>query len=99
MKPCRECRHPISEQSLACPQCGAPYPARNKWDGWGFEYKSDLAIGQFACGGLCISQFGIGLVSISQFTVAGCVLAQFRVYVAEGHGRLLISLEQLLALL
>jgi len=25
---------------MACPACGAPYPARAKWDGWGFEYKS-----------------------------------------------------------
>jgi hypothetical protein len=26
--------------SISCPHCGAPYPARDKWDGWGFEYKS-----------------------------------------------------------
>ena len=25
---------------MACPHCGAPFPAREKWDGWGFEYKS-----------------------------------------------------------
>jgi len=42
MKPCRECQHEISEQAFACPQCGAPFPAREKWDGWGFEYKSKL---------------------------------------------------------
>nr|WP_319492573.1 hypothetical protein [uncultured Desulfobacter sp.] len=40
MKPCRECRHEISEQAMACPQCGAPFPAKEKWGGWGFEYKS-----------------------------------------------------------
>ena len=40
MQPCRECRHEISEQAFACPQCGAPYPARDRWEGWGFEYKS-----------------------------------------------------------
>ncbi len=40
MKPCRECRHEISGQAMACPKCGAPFPARDKWDGWGFEYKS-----------------------------------------------------------
>ena len=40
MKPCRECRHEVSEQAAACPNCGVPYPAREKWDGWGFEYKS-----------------------------------------------------------
>ena len=40
MKPCRECKHQVSEQAVACPDCGAPYPARERWDGYGFEYKS-----------------------------------------------------------
>jgi hypothetical protein len=40
MKPCRECQNQVSEQAKACPQCGAPYPAREKFDGYGFEYKS-----------------------------------------------------------
>ena len=40
MKPCRDCRREISEQAMACPHCGAPFPARDKWDGWGFEYKT-----------------------------------------------------------
>jgi len=40
MKPCRECQHQVSEQAYACPQCGAPYPARQQWDGWGFEYRT-----------------------------------------------------------
>ena len=42
MKPCRECKHEISEEAITCPHCGAPYPAKEKWDGWGFEYKSKL---------------------------------------------------------
>ncbi|MCU7805147.1 MAG: zinc ribbon domain-containing protein [Candidatus Thiodiazotropha sp. (ex Lucinoma borealis)] len=41
MKLCRECQHKVSEQATACPSCGAPYPAKAKWDGWGFEYKSE----------------------------------------------------------
>ena len=53
MKPCRECRREVSAQALACPQCGAPYPAREKWDGWGFEYKSKTAL------------FGLPLVHVS----------------------------------
>jgi hypothetical protein len=40
MKPCRECKHQVSEQATACPNCGAPYPANETWNGWGFEYKS-----------------------------------------------------------
>ena len=26
---------------MACPKCGAPFPAKEKWDGWGFEYKTE----------------------------------------------------------
>jgi len=32
MKKCRECQHDVSEQVLDCPNCGAPYPAKEKWD-------------------------------------------------------------------
>ncbi|MBN2200537.1 zinc ribbon domain-containing protein, partial [bacterium] len=53
MKPCRECKTDVSEQALACPKCGAPYPAKPKWDGWGFEYKSQTTM------------FGLPLVHIS----------------------------------
>ncbi len=44
MKPCRECKHPVSEQAQACPQCGAPYPAKDTWTGWGYEYRSRAEI-------------------------------------------------------
>ena len=53
MKPCRECGHQVSEQAMACPQCGAPSPAQEKWDGWGFEYKSKMTL------------FGLPLVHVS----------------------------------
>lgn len=43
MTSCRECNHQVSEQAVACPGCGAPYPAREHWDGYGFEYKSQAA--------------------------------------------------------
>lgn len=26
---------------MSCPGCGAPFPAKEKWDGWGFEYKTE----------------------------------------------------------
>jgi len=43
MKLCRECNHHVSEQAIHCPGCGAPYPAKEKWDGWGYEYKSKIS--------------------------------------------------------
>ena len=42
MKQCRDCQGDVSEQAMMCPNCGAPYPAREKWDGYGYEYKSRL---------------------------------------------------------
>jgi hypothetical protein len=44
MKPCRACRASISEEARSCPHCGAPYPAREKFDGWGYEYKSKVTL-------------------------------------------------------
>lgn len=44
MKPCRECQHTVSDQAMTCPQCGAPFPAQERWDGWGFEFKSEATI-------------------------------------------------------
>lgn len=40
MKNCRDCQNTVSEQAFSCPNCGAPYPAKENWNGWGFEYKS-----------------------------------------------------------
>lgn len=53
MKPCRSCRHEISEDAISCPHCGAPFPARKNWDGWGYEYKSEATL------------FGLPLVHVS----------------------------------
>jgi hypothetical protein len=70
--------------------------------------KGVIAIGQFACGIFTISQFGIGLVSVSQFTIAGFALAQFAfaysliaqigVYIHEGRGQIVRSLQEILKL-
>jgi len=50
---CRECDGKVSEQATNCPHCGAPYPAKPEWDGYGYEYKSETTL------------FGIPLVHIS----------------------------------
>jgi hypothetical protein len=44
MLSCRECQQNVSEQARACPHCGAPFPSKEKWDGWGFEYKSEASL-------------------------------------------------------
>ena len=44
MKNCRECQHKVNEHAFACPNCGAPYPAKETWDGWGYEYKTKSTV-------------------------------------------------------
>lgn len=86
MKTCRECHHTVSEQALACPQCGAPYPTRAKWDGWGFEYKSEASL--FGLPWLHISfkyrpnrtpVVARGVIAIGQFGCGVVTIAQFGV--------------------
>jgi hypothetical protein len=84
VKPCRECRHEISDQAFACPHCGAPYPARDSWDGWGYEYKSRLAVAGWPL--LHISfkfrpdrkpVVARGIIAIGQFACGVVCIAQF----------------------
>jgi hypothetical protein len=84
MKPCRECRREVSEQAVACPGCGAPQPARERWDGYGFEYRSHLKVL-----GLPLVHVSFkyrpnrrpvvarGWIAIGQFAVGGLTLSQF----------------------
>jgi hypothetical protein len=95
MKQCRECKHDVSENAFSCPGCGAPYPAREKWDGVGFEYKSKTTIYGLpllhvsfkyrnmlpvpAKGIIAIGQFGAGIISITQFGIGIFSLSQFTI--------------------
>lgn len=86
LKPCRECNKEISENAVACPHCGAPYPAKEKWDGWGFEYRSKTQIG-----GLPLLHISFkyrknfmpvparGIIAIGQFAAGLITIAQFGV--------------------
>jgi hypothetical protein len=84
MKPCRICGHNVAEDAHACPGCGAPYPAREKWDGWGYEYKS-----AFEIAGLPFIHISFkyrpnrmpvpakGIIAIGQFASGVLVISQF----------------------
>jgi len=84
MKQCRECSHEVSEQALSCPNCGAPRPARDQWDGWGFEYKSQTTLM-----GLPLVHISFkyrpnrrpvpakGIIAIGQFGMGIVTIAQF----------------------
>lgn len=93
MKRCRECQHDVSESAMTYPNCGAPYPAKEKWDGWGFEYKSKETIAGLpllhiyfkykpnrvyaAKGIIAIGQFACGVFTLSQFGVGLVSISQF----------------------
>lgn len=84
MKPCRDCQHPVSEQAHACPSCGAPYPARDQWDGWGFEYKSKARLlglpllhVSFKYRPNRMPVAAVGVISIGQFGAGIVNLSQF----------------------
>lgn len=90
MKPCRECQREISEQAQACPQCGAPFPAREKWNGWGYEYKTKTTL--FGLPLLHVSfkyrpnRMPVparGIVAIGQFGAGVFVVSQFGVGVVS----------------
>lgn len=84
MKQCRECSSEVSEQALSCPNCGAPRPAKDQWDGWGFEYKSQTTLM-----GLPLVHISFkyrpnrrpvpakGIIAIGQFGVGIVTIAQF----------------------
>ena len=84
MKPCRECQHQISEQAISCPSCGAPFPAREKWDGYGFEYKSQttflglpLVHISFKYRPNRIPVPARGIIAIGQFAIGFVTISQF----------------------
>jgi hypothetical protein len=84
MTPCRSCQHAVSPDALTCPNCGAPYPAKPHWDGYGFEYKSTAAfLGwplvhiSFKYRPNRVPVVAKGVIAIGQFACGGFTLSQF----------------------
>ena len=84
MSSCRECQHQVSDQAIACPNCGAPFPARPAWDGYGWEYKSKIAIGDLPLVHVSFKYranrrpvVARGIIAIGQFAVGVVCIAQF----------------------
>lgn len=86
MKHCRDCQLRVSEQAFTCPNCGAPYPAKAHWNGWGFAYRSKTTL--FGLPLLHISfkyrpnKMPVpakGVIAIGQFATGIVTIAQFSV--------------------
>ena len=50
---CRDCQHEVSNDAPLCLHCGAPYPHKPVWDGYGFEWQTQSTL------------FGLPLIHIS----------------------------------
>lgn len=84
IRACRCCRKEVSVEAMACPHCGAPYPGRQAWRGWGYEYKSEkrvfgvplvhVAFGRDEHGKLRVAK---GFIAIGQFAKGGIAIGQF----------------------
>ena len=84
MATCRDCQHTVSRDAMACPNCGAPYPARQNWDGWGFEYKSQATVAglpllhiSFTFGPNRVPVPARGVIAIGQFAAGIVTVSQF----------------------
>jgi hypothetical protein len=84
MQRCRACQHPVSEQAFACPKCGAPYPAKPDWNGWGYEYKSKTRLAglpllhiSFKFRPNRVPVPAVGVISIGQFGAGILNISQF----------------------
>lgn len=84
MQLCRVCGHNVSEQATFCPNCGEPYPAKAKWTGRGFEYKSEAALFgipwlhlSFKYRPDCKPVPAKGIIAIGQFAFGVVTISQF----------------------
>jgi hypothetical protein len=69
---------------MSCPSCGAPSPAKVKWDGWGFEYKSETTFMRlpllhisFKYRPNCVPVPAKGVIAIGQFACGIITISQF----------------------
>jgi RNA polymerase subunit RPABC4/transcription elongation factor Spt4 len=90
MKKCRDCQGVVSEQAWSCPHCGAPYPAKEKWDGWGFEYKTETKLAglplihiSFKYGPGLRPVPAKGIIAIGQFAVGIVSISQIGIGVVS----------------
>lgn len=95
---CRECKKEVSPNARSCPHCGAPQPANQTWNGWGFDWKSKtsyygwplvhVSVGKDRNGRLRVAK---GWIAIGQFGIGAVTIAQFGVGVVFGFGQVILG--------
>ena len=98
LSPCRECGADVSAQARVCPLCGAPFPARQDWNGTGFDWKSEatfygyplvhVAFGRDKSGKRRVAK---GVIASGQYAVGLITVAQFGVGVLFGFGQFILG--------
>ncbi len=96
---CRECQKNVSTEAQQCPHCGVPFPAKTKWQGRGFEWKSKqtvygyplihVAFGRDAQNKVRVAK---GIVAIGQFGIGLVTFAQFGIGILFGFGQFILGL-------
>lgn len=96
---CRECKKEISTEARQCPHCGAPFPARTKFGGRGFEWRSKqtfygyplihIAFGRDAQNKMRVAK---GVIAIGQFGIGLVTFAQFGIGILFGFGQFILGL-------
>lgn len=98
LRPCRSCGAEVSGEAVTCPRCGAPFPARARWTGPGYEYKSratfrgwplvHIAFGRDEHGRRRVAR---GVIAIGQFGIGAITIAQFGVGFVFGLGQFMLA--------
>ncbi|UCF71252.1 MAG: hypothetical protein JSW49_02945 [candidate division WOR-3 bacterium] len=96
---CRECLKDVSTEAQHCPHCGVPFPAKTKWQGRGFEWKSKqtvygyplihVAFGRDAQNKVRVAK---GVVAVGQFGIGLVTFAQFGIGILFGFGQFILGL-------
>jgi hypothetical protein len=96
---CRECRKEVSTNAGSCPHCGAPRPAKQDWNGWGYDWKTKtsfygwplvhVSVGKDRNGKLRVAK---GWIAIGQFGIGLVTVAQFGIGVLFGFGQFIIGI-------
>ena len=92
MTKCRDCSNTISTDAPLCPHCGAPYPWKENWDGYGWEWKSKATIGSLPLVHISFKYkknkmpvVAKGVIAIGQFSQGIFSISQFGISLIGIH--------------
>ena len=95
---CRECGGQVSLQAVACPHCGAPYPSRPDWRGFGVDWRTKASLGGYPLVHVAFGRdasgrrrVARGVVAVGQWAVGVVTIAQFGIAYVIGVGQFVLG--------